>query len=211
MPANSANTRRRLLEAAEAEFARYGVAGARVDRIADAAGANKRLIYVYYGNKEQLFEAVLTTAVTRLADAVPLNPDDLPGYAGAMFDYLLENPSMFRLTAWRSLERPDHSEADLASYRRKVEALAAARDTAVLPLVFDPVDLLAIVVVLAKTWFLTSPALHRLSGDDPWAPQRLATHRAAIVDTVRLMLTTTDVPNGQTGIQDRRDGAANHL
>lgn len=188
MPPDSTDTRRRLLEAAEAEFARYGVAGARVDRIAEAAGANKRLIYVYYGNKEQLFDTVLSSAVSRLADAVPLNPDDLPGYTAAMFDYLVRNPAMFRLTTWRSLERPEHADADLASYRRKLTALRDARDVDRLPEAFDPADLLAIVVVLAKTWFLTSPALLNLSAEDPWSEERLATHRAALMEAVTRIL-----------------------
>lgn len=188
MPPDSTDTRRRLLEAAEAEFARYGVSGARVDRIAEAAGANKRLIYVYYGNKEQLFDTVLSGAVSRLADAVPLNPDDLPGYAAAMFDYLVRHPSMFRLTTWRSLERPDHTEADLASYRRKLAALREAREHNRLPEAFEPADLLAIVVVLAKTWFLTSPALLSLSAEDPWAEDRLAEHRKALVQAVMRIL-----------------------
>jgi AcrR family transcriptional regulator len=188
MPPDSTQTRRRLLEAAETEFARYGVAGARVDRIAEAAGANKRLIYVYYGNKEQLFDTVLSAAVAKLIDAVPLDATDLPGYVAGMFDYLIENPAMFRLTTWRSLERPEQSDADLASYRRKVAALAQARDAGQLPEAFDPSDLLAIVVVLAKTWFLTSPALLNLSADDPWSSDRLATHRAALVEAVTRML-----------------------
>ncbi len=46
MPPDSTETKRRLLAAAAEEFARYGLAGARVDRIAEAAGANKRQRYV---------------------------------------------------------------------------------------------------------------------------------------------------------------------
>ena len=45
--------------AATGEFARYGLGGARVDRIAARAGANKRMLYYYFGNKEALFLAVL--------------------------------------------------------------------------------------------------------------------------------------------------------
>ena len=54
-------TKARLLAAATAEFAAYGVAGARVDRIAGAAQANKQLIYAYFGSKDDLFDAVLAT------------------------------------------------------------------------------------------------------------------------------------------------------
>ena len=56
---NPEQTRADILAAARAEFARLGLAGARVDTIAEASGANKRMIYHYFGGKEQLFEAVI--------------------------------------------------------------------------------------------------------------------------------------------------------
>ena len=55
MAYDSAATRARLLDAAHSEFAERGLAGARVDRIAAAAQANKQAIYAYFGSKEQLF------------------------------------------------------------------------------------------------------------------------------------------------------------
>ncbi len=55
-------TRARILEAAKKEFARFGLGGARVDRIAQESGANKRMLYYYFGNKDDLFLAVLEAA-----------------------------------------------------------------------------------------------------------------------------------------------------
>ena len=52
-------TQRKLLAAAREEFQQYGLAGGRVDRIGERAGVNKRLIYVYFGDKEGLFEEVI--------------------------------------------------------------------------------------------------------------------------------------------------------
>ena len=52
----------RILEAAKQEFAAHGLAGARVDRIAAQAGANKRMLYYHVGNKEDLYLAVLEAA-----------------------------------------------------------------------------------------------------------------------------------------------------
>jgi AcrR family transcriptional regulator len=52
-------TRRRILQAARSEFARYGLGGARIERIAEAARTNKRMLYYYFGNKEGLFLAAL--------------------------------------------------------------------------------------------------------------------------------------------------------
>lgn len=89
MARDSSATKARLLDAAFSEFAAYGIAGARVDRIAEAAQANKRLIYVYYGNKEQLFDAVLERALATGSESVPFDAEDLPAYAGAVFDHLV--------------------------------------------------------------------------------------------------------------------------
>lgn len=61
-PRNSAKTKAAILTAARAEFAERGFEGARVDAIADRAGANKRLLYHYWGNKEALYSAVLHDA-----------------------------------------------------------------------------------------------------------------------------------------------------
>ena len=48
-----------ILIAAKEEFSEFGFAGGRIDRIAERAGMNKRLIYYYFGNKDDLFLAVL--------------------------------------------------------------------------------------------------------------------------------------------------------
>src|ERR1700754_2988491 len=107
MSYDSAATRARLLEAAYREFSERGLAGARVDRIAAAARANKQAIYAYFGSKEGLFEAVLADRMSDLSDTVPFTPEDLPGYAGALFDALEASPELLRLTSWRALERTD--------------------------------------------------------------------------------------------------------
>ena len=59
---NSAKTKASILAAARVEFADRGFEGARVDAIAERAGANKRLLYHYFGNKEDLYRAVLLDA-----------------------------------------------------------------------------------------------------------------------------------------------------
>lgn len=59
---NSAKTKAAILAAGRVEFAERGFEGARVDAIAERAGANKRLLYHYFGNKEELYSAVLLDA-----------------------------------------------------------------------------------------------------------------------------------------------------
>jgi TetR/AcrR family transcriptional regulator len=53
------DTRRLVLGVARSEFALKGLAGARVDEIADKAGVNKQAIYYHFGNKDDLFRATL--------------------------------------------------------------------------------------------------------------------------------------------------------
>ena len=97
MARDAEDTRRRLLEAAATEFAERGIAGARVDRIAAAASANKALIYSYFGNKEDLFDAVFHALVVDTVEDVPIDPDDLPGYAARLFDRVQQQPYALRL------------------------------------------------------------------------------------------------------------------
>ncbi|MFD1270972.1 TetR/AcrR family transcriptional regulator [Streptomyces kaempferi] len=128
MPRDSSATKARLLDAAFTEFAAHGIAGARVDRIAEAAGANKRLIYVYFGNKEQLFDEVLRRAMTAGAESVPFDVEDLPGYAGAVFDHLVTRPDLMRLRLWKLLERPATTGLEADAFRRKTAEVADAQE-----------------------------------------------------------------------------------
>ena len=68
-PRDADRTRAAILAAATAEFARHGLGGARVDRIAAATGANKRMLYYYFGSKEGLFLAVLEAAYAQIRRA----------------------------------------------------------------------------------------------------------------------------------------------
>lgn len=184
MPRDKEATKQRILDAASAEFAAHGLSGARVDRIAAAAQANKRMIYLYFGNKEELFDVVVVEALQRLIAAVPLDPSDLPGYAGAMFDALMNDPSIFRLTTWRQLERPEATAAEAQSYADKQAALAergdATAEKGAAPVGLSPATCLAVILAVAQTWHLTSPALL------PSLPPRAAL-RAEIVEVVRRM------------------------
>jgi TetR/AcrR family transcriptional regulator len=58
-PACGGDTRAAILAAAERAFAKDGLAGARTDAIADAAGVNKALLYYYFKSKESLYEAIM--------------------------------------------------------------------------------------------------------------------------------------------------------
>ena len=118
-------TKSRILAAAKAEFARLGLGGARVDEIAEKAKANKRMIYHYFGNKEDLFAAVLEDAYLNIRTAEQeLQLDDLaPDEAMVTlieftWNYYLENPEFIRLVNSANLHKGKH----LARSQKVVEA-----------------------------------------------------------------------------------------
>ncbi|WP_243437123.1 TetR family transcriptional regulator [Streptomyces sp. FH025] len=133
MAYDSSATRERILAAAAAEFAAHGVAGARVDRIAAQAQANKRAIYDYFGDKARLFAAVLEHLLADLAQAVPPGDDDLPAYAERLFDYHRAHPEALRLLMWEALElgdQPVPGEADRTRHYEDKLRAAGSDDAA---------------------------------------------------------------------------------
>jgi AcrR family transcriptional regulator len=185
VPPDSTATRARLLDAAFEEFAQYGLAGARVDRIAEAARANKRLIYVYYGCKEQLFDIVLTQRLGAVFDAVPFTTEDLPGFVGALFDYLLASPTLLRLGKWAQLERADPPAAEIEWGRDKVEIIARAQKHGVITTDLEPADLLILLLGMVTSWFqVITRAILDPATEDACSSQRLHQHRTALTTAV---------------------------
>jgi len=171
MPPDATQTNRRILDAARTEFAHYGLAGARVERIADNAKANKRSLYVHYGTKEELFDIVVAQTLLELADAAPFDAGAIPQYAGALFDILRDRPEVIQLTTWAVLERPQPIDAEVGSYRMKIAAIREAQATGVLSTTRDPVRLLAMVLALVTSWSNASWSLRALDDRaDPATP-----------------------------------------
>jgi AcrR family transcriptional regulator len=205
MPPDATATKKRLLKAAHNEFAQFGLAGARVDRIAEAAQANKRLIYVHFGNKNDLFDLVVANSLADLAKAVPFTAEDLPGYAGNLFDYLLDHPQVLRLTGWAQLERPDASPAQVDAYRPKIEAISSAQQQDIVTKAVTPADVLALLLGLTTAWAYASPALRSLADQPPWDRERLQIHRAAMIAAVQAL---TTLPPSTS--QNKNTGKARH-
>ncbi|WP_417722307.1 TetR/AcrR family transcriptional regulator [Salipiger sp.] len=108
-------TKGRILAAAKTEFARNGFGGARVDEIADRAKANKRMIYHYFGNKDDLFQAVLEAAYVDIRTAEQkLELDHLPPrealekLVSFTWDYYLRNPEFITLVNSENLHKARH-------------------------------------------------------------------------------------------------------
>jgi AcrR family transcriptional regulator len=160
MPVRDAEaTRQRLLEAARAEFAEHGIAGARVDRIAADAKANKAQIYHYFGSKDRLFDAVWEELVKQIVGAAPIDVEDLAGFAARLSQTYAENPDLIRLITWQQLERgddPPHTYA-VESTQGNVDAIAEAQAEGRISDRFDARVLFALIIHIAAMWGMSSP------------------------------------------------------
>lgn len=179
-------TRQRIFQAATAEFSAHGLAGARIERIATAARANKQAIYLYFGGKEKLFGAVIRAKMDEIGHASDIDPDRLPESVGRIFDWYQEHPELVRLLLWEALEtrgevQGEHERRE--GFRRKAAALTGgdeegARD--VQDLIFTVFGLIA--------WNFAVPQLRRLVLDEEDDAAALARRRAAVVETARLLV-----------------------
>ncbi|WP_322101777.1 TetR/AcrR family transcriptional regulator [Paraburkholderia sp. J41] len=108
-------TRARILEAAKMEFAKLGLAGARVEAIATRSKANKRMIYHYFGSKEELFVAVLESAYADIRtaelklDLDHLSPEEaIVALATHTWNYYLKHPEFMTLVNSENLHKATH-------------------------------------------------------------------------------------------------------
>jgi AcrR family transcriptional regulator len=184
MARDSEDTRRRIFDAASAEFTMHGIAGARIDRIAAAAGANKQLIYAYYGNKRQLFEAVVSEHVARVLRDVPFEAADLPAHAAALFEFYCDHPEIAQLGAWHALEpgEADHPIPLIArAITGRTRAVARAQTEGLVDASIRAGDLFALVNSIARTWAVATPEFGRRAVDR----RTRAARRAAVTEAVR--------------------------
>jgi len=108
-------TRQRILAAATEEFARYGLGGARVDRIAARAGANKRMLYYYFSDKDNLFLAALERSYSEIRAAERgLQLEHLAPHLALRrlveftWDYFLAHPEFLTLLNSENLHKGRH-------------------------------------------------------------------------------------------------------
>lgn len=109
---NPQRTMADILAVATQEFAERGLAGARIDRIADTTRTSKRMIYYYFGSKNGLYLAVLEDAYRRIRMIEnDLHLETLPPEAALSqlvaftYDYHLAHPDFARLVANENLHR----------------------------------------------------------------------------------------------------------
>jgi len=172
-------TRERILLAAGHEFAEFGLAGARVDRIAAAANASKERLYAYFGDKRALFEAVLTGHVDEVTESIPVDANDLPGFVGRIFDFAREHPEHFRMMDWARLG----GDFDLLPgipvpvVERDAAAIRAAQAGGRIDPGWEPGDLVALLFSIATS----QGQAGQIGGQRDDSPEAVARQRASVV------------------------------
>jgi AcrR family transcriptional regulator len=178
-----------LLAAATTEFAQRGIAGARVDRIADLAGCSKALIYDYFGNKDQLFDVVYNAMVVTIMQEVSMDAVDLADYAGRLFDAYIAHPEILRLSTWDILERGGMGmrlEEVRAASQRKIAAIKQAQRDHRVSDQWKPEELLALILSICKMWLFATPTDAELSASE------MSARRHTITEAVRCLVAGTN-------------------
>jgi len=146
-------TRRRILEAALEEFAAKGFAGARVAGIATRARVNKRMLYAYFGSKQDLFVEVLRRKLFEHADLLAGSPDAVEDLLPFWADAAARDPEWVRLLKWEALGRDAArplGEADrTAQYAAVIEQLRSLQAEGRLDGELDPAQALLALIALA--------------------------------------------------------------
>ncbi|HEY0815177.1 MAG TPA: TetR family transcriptional regulator [Pseudonocardia sp.] len=166
MPRDADATRQRLLKAARTEFATHGLAGARVDRIAQNSGSNKAQIYHYFGSKDGLFDAVWGQFVGEVIESAAMEVHDLAGFAAHLTKLYATYPEVARLITWQRLERSAEVPLPIStdSIRRNVDAIAAAQEAGIVTTRFEPGVLYSLVLHVATLWDDMNPDVQSVVG-----------------------------------------------
>ena len=211
-PDRADQTRTRILEAATREFSANGLAGARTERIAEAAGVNKALLYYYFRSKEALYAASLEAVAARLAmtNMSVLTQDCSPGerilrtalnhfdriYSQPVFQTLLQQ-EMIRLRKGESNALSPLVETLFKPMGEKMLAVAeeGIRSGELIPV--EPSQVMYAVFGPNVFYFLSAPMMRLIADSDPFHPSALEFRRKVAIEFL-----------GQAVFIDRANGAA---
>ena len=207
----SAETRGRILDAALSEFAANGLAGARTEQIAAAAGVNKALIYYYFESKEKLYAAALEMVSGRVRDrsmAVFLR-DASPGErllraALDHFDRILTQREFQSLMQQEMMRMHKGEEGELPILVKRVFAPLHAMFQSLVREGIASGELIEVEwmqMVLAALggnvfYFLSAPIWRQMLGYDPFDQEALAARRVSLMGFL-----------GKAIFEDRKHGA----
>lgn len=191
-------TRARLLEEATREFAAHGYDGARVERVVRAAGVNTRMLYHYFGGKEQLYLAVLDRAYADIRAGEQRLGLDAGDPVEAMrrlvaytFDFFRSHPAFVQLTRGENMLGGRHvrrSEAIRAISLPLIEAIGRLIERGAASGAFreaaDPLQLYVSIVALSAHHINAAHTLSAVFAHDLTDPAWIAARRAHAIAMV---------------------------
>jgi TetR/AcrR family transcriptional regulator len=204
-------TRARILDAATREFGANGLAGARTERIAEAAGVNKALIYYYFRSKEALYDEALEAVAARVAanSMSVLGLECSPGervlrFALNHFDRIYSQP-VFQTLMQQEMIRFRKGKSNAMSplmeklfkpmgHRMMAVAEEAVRSGELIPV--EPSQVVYALLGPNVFYFLSAPMMRLIVEGDPLLPAALEFRRRAAVEYL-----------GQAIFMDRAEGA----
>ena len=181
----------RILNAARDEFVEQGLAGARVDAIAERSGANKRLLYHYVGNKEEIYSRVMLEAYREIRAGEEklhlgeLEPREaMAKLVGFTFDHFRANPWFIRLLATENLLRAEHVSKirDLKALHSPIirqirEILARGGKAGLFRKGINPLELYVSIAALSYFHLSNTHTLSVVFASNLMEPRRMAQRR----------------------------------
>jgi AcrR family transcriptional regulator len=168
MPRVPGAVRDRILAAAQSEFACYGFAGARIERIAGKARTSKERLYAHFRTKEHLHAAVRERHFARMDAAVQLSADTIGGFVTRYFDYYESHPDDMRLMLWSALRHageanPPANPQVLRLHKKIFADISKAQKAGRIDSTWDPAHLLSLLIAISFAWFIAPPPIKSLA------------------------------------------------
>ncbi|OUM02709.1 TetR/AcrR family transcriptional regulator [Variovorax sp. JS1663] len=187
-----------ILASARDEFAQRGLAGARMDSIAERAGLNKRLIYYYFGSKDDLFLAVLERTYADIREAEQqLHLDEVEPVEAIRrlisftWHYYLDHPEFITLLNSENLHRATHlkrseriQEMNSPLVQLLDGVLERGRRDKLFRAGIDPVQLYISIAALCYFYLSNNDTLSAIFGRDLRAPKAMAQRLSHMTDLV---------------------------
>jgi AcrR family transcriptional regulator len=197
-PRDADRSQQAILDAARDEFAEHGLGGARMERIAERAGVNKRLIYYYFEDKDRLFLAVLEATYLDIREAEKtLHLTDLPPADAVRrlteftWNYYLAHPEFLTLLNSENLHRARHlGQSDRVREMNSplIETLGGILERGRTEGTFrggiDPMQLYISIAGLAYFYLSNNHTLSAIFGRDLMGPKARAERLSHICDVI---------------------------
>ena len=191
-------TRNNILEVAASEFADKGLDGARIDEIAEKTASSKRMIYYYFGGKDELYRAVLERSYAGIRNHEMVGDfEQLPAleamrsHVEQSFNYQTSHPEFARLVMNENIHRAahlKHVEGIKERNRMVISSLRLIIDKGIAEGVFrddiDPVDLHMSISALCVFNVSNRYTFSTIFNRDIGAPNALAKRRAQVVEMI---------------------------